>query len=429
MKKIICILVCSIFAYPVLGISYDLSPQDKKVVADFVVRLKNVYDEQPWKVEIVLSNIERVKSDFVNDQRTYAVMSFLEKFTNLYKERFILEDKEDLPTELEDDKKQEEDKKEEKEDYLEEKEETIEEKDVVFDEFDFEKYDEKILSIDLESKIDNWLLTDLYIFNNWDDLDLDYLVQDIALVHEDQKIAYWYVLEDKFIHFQVSGQGLYLPRRDLVNVEVYLNLNEPKQSNHVGKLEFWLWESPIDKVDWTSSWARVLSEWSGRPMNVEIDFRSTFKKFVLKSSFLVEDKKDFSPSFRQAYKFDLFAGNSRLIFDKFRFDMSWSFVNYIDDNVEFVLYYQGDKFWKSTGDEIVYDRYIDITHTWDSINYVSANSVWDFILEIQNQSNMQWSRDIRLYDIAIQDWFGNIIDWFYNYANTGLPWKWINYRY
>ncbi len=399
--------------------AYDLSIDDQELVSNFLDRLESEYEANPSKIDTVNNNLSRIMPQFESNPRIYAVLSLILEFNQNYTERTDIQDEEEDEI-IEDDTKDEND-----EDIADDENDEIND----FDEIDYSKYDYKILSFDLEPRFDDWLLTDVYTFNVWDDLDLNHLVDEAVLLHDDKKLSYAYVEEEDweyYLHFDLWSEHFFMTRNNYYTFDLYLKINKPRSADHIGKLEFSLWTTPLDARDWTSDGIRVLSSGSGMPMNTNLDFRTNTQHLVLKSWVLIDNIDDLS--YTNAYKFDLHVWDERLQLYEFKFDITGWFVNNLPDSAEFVLYYNNNIFDRISASELS-DGYLVFEHTWDADDFISARSSWNFRLEIQWQSGVSWSRDIRLQNIVIWDGFWWKIENLNDYSNTWLPADWQTHRY
>ncbi len=445
MKKIISLLLA-------LGLlvgttsAYNLSSKDQQILEDFFERLDNILEQDPDRAETIYNNTLLALEKHHHDQRVVFVLdtikSYLEDFKETYQQEQEKEEKEEDTEEKEevkndkdieevdDDKDAEEDKKDEEEKDQQE----LDKPEHDFEEVDLDWYS-KVLDFYLESELDAVLLEDVYIKDNKKDItNLVWLIDNAVLVKDNQKLAEGYVMqwEDQhFIEFNISNWGYKIPRKELVNLEIYIQINKPTSPDQIWELEFTLWQNPKNPRRNLNNWIRALSFSNGNLMDIDVDYTSRNQQLVLKSTpFVTVDDRSYR---REAMSYVVNSGEERLRIYSFTFDLSGGrFVDSLDDDAEFKVFYQNDLFGKATKDDLENSRYITIeydSNTSESINYISANTYWEFTLEIQNQGSPEGTRSIRLYDMTIDDGFGGQIDNLNDYSNSQLPTNWVEYRY
>jgi len=114
----------------------------------------------------------------------------------------------------------------------------------------------------------------------------------------------------------------------------------------------------------------------------------------------------------------------------FEFYISWSFLNNIDKNSQFILKRKWTEieFGRANLSSLINNKLI-ITNTWPEYNVISANSFSDYFLELIHSSNTSWTREVKLNNIVIWDEKNWYITNLNNYSNTWLPWDVSVYRY
>lgn len=428
MKKIIFIMLFVMF-FNSSQADFQISERDKNALENFKSKALEQYLKNPDKAYAVWANINKALDYYSHPLAIYAlnyILDFTKSFINSY-ELYLLElDKEDK----------------------EDKDETHNQENNHYEDVSWEiifSIDQEIInqynnldkltnnknlthisSFDIEANIDHIILKNLYLKNTWTISNTSNLFWNIYLIKDDFIISKWYEL-NWFLNFDIKDY--IIKRGDFVRFHVYADIKEPNNIDQTGELilDF---STPSNAIYWTSNGIKAISysNWSDITSNVSIS--NPIKTLITKTSHFVGET-NFKPSYSKAVEFNLNnRSRNRLDIKKFEFRVYWSFLNHIWDNTEFILKraWTNQVFWTAKKSDINNWK-LTINHSWNDYNFMSAGTTNTYELEIIHEWNPDWSREIRLQNIVIWDWFWWWIENLDDFVNTWLPWDYFNYRY
>lgn len=419
LKKIILAFILFLFFFQLVSWKDNnlfISPIDLEIVDNFLVKLELKIIENPDFYYSISWNLNNIIVDVSDDTRLYNIFIYIQSYLlNFYDSNYNNALGFDNPqiNNLDDDLE-------------------------LFDWNDNDKFNkfsdlnfQNILSFNLEILNDNWLFSNVYIKNVWDNLDLNYLINEAYLIYDWLILWNWYVIFSDwyyFLHFPILNDWFKLSRSGFYEFEILVDFREPTNSNHIWEIEFIIWENPTGLVNEFYNWFRIISLSNWSLINVDVSSFRSVKKLIWSSSFFSYSDL-FSPSYSILYEFVMSSWLKRLDLSIFKFDLHWSFLSSLSEDAEFRLYYNNSLFGKLYKSDVIDWRYIVFSNNWVSLDFISPFSNWFFRLELHNQWNVSWSREIRLNNVIIWDWFWWYIDNLNDYYNSWLPWYFSIYRY
>lgn len=419
MKKIIVIMFAIVMSSIWYANAYQLSQEDQKVLEEFFIRAEQVFQDNPERADVVLSRVEAWLEEYSSNPRINFVFESIKDFIVVWQENYQ-QQKDDKPSE---ETKEQEDEKEEVDD----------EEDKTQDDQSQDQIDEKIedmkdvLSFGIEARFDNIRLEDVYLENIWEELDLNYLVKDVSILVDWEKVWVGYVKDDNYIHIDVDNYVI--PRDEYVMFDIKAEFNRPSIQEHIWELEFKIWQPPSARSG-SVWWIRAISESNGNYVSVSVDTSRPQTTLLLKADIMWKPADQFQPSYNIAYKFDLLASNDRLQIHDIIFQVQWSFLQQISEDAEFVLYESDSRevFDSKTKEDIKDNK---LVFSYENGSYtISSWASQTFQLEISRKwSVSSTTREIRLDNVVIWDWFWWRIENLSDYSNTWLPMRWQTYRY
>jgi hypothetical protein len=113
--------------------------------------------------------------------------------------------------------------------------------------------------------------------------------------------------------------------------------------------------------------------------------------------------------------------------------IAWSFLSSLDENTRFMLKVK----WANSIFGTAYLKNMNTTtwllsvnYWWSAYNYISANSYIDYILEIEySWWTPSGSREIRLNNVIVWDWFWWTITNLNQYSDVWVPTDVFYYKY
>lgn len=390
--------------------SYDLNENKQKVLDGIILKISKIYEKEPLKSNVLISKIELLLTKYDKNSEVYYMLNYILEYSKIFLSNYnatkndkieiiinentwALENTTYVPQIDIDLKKQNESLK-----YL---------------ELDNLK---TISSFSVEAKYDHIYLKNIYLKNTWTISDINWLFNDIYLVDGDNKIVSMWYVEGNYFYFNISS---YIIKRDETrNFYIKTLINIPENINQTWELSL-NFSSPLNALNGTSNWLRAISysNWNFISSNAKIfDIRKTF---ISKNSFFIK-KWDFVASYYDINWFSIENSSIKENLDlvSFEFKVYWSFLDSLPDSAEFVLKkkWSNQVFWRWTKASIVNGSLV-ISLNWDDYNYISPNSIGDYILELNYNWNISWFREVKLENIVISDWFWWTIDNLKNYSD------------
>lgn len=450
MKKLIMFFVF-IFAITSHTYAYDLTDKDRQNLQNFEKIVYNIFDNTPQKAFVLEYRAKLLLQSLDQDTKNYALIENVIKITSKYISTYLVNS-----DDSEQENQSEEDDKDD--DYHEqsngssssnnnqdgneqdiEKDDNDESSDNLYGRPTYKQsvsnleilwgWDYKTMSsFTLEPSRDGLYLKNIYMQNIWSLQHMWPIIEELYLVDDNNKIlSNWYVIDD-YIYFDIFAE-IFMERDTLYNLDVVAKLWQADNKMETGEIIF-DFSAPSDALQGTSNGIRAISysNWGYIASNAQINDK--IKTFVSYNSWFVSSL-DFAPWYRQAAKFRVNNfSDEKLELKSFKFRISGSFMNYVNNDSKFTLWVDGSsrEFGSWLVGDIV-DWYLVITKTWDAYDFISQNSYTDYVLEIDNKGTTDWSREVRLENIVVWDGFGGTIDNLNDYSNTWLPMDEFYYRY
>lgn len=396
--------------------AYNLTEKDILNLTIFKGQVINIFDKDVSKAYNFNKNLDTLLFTYKKNTKNYSYLEYIKDFTSNYisnYEKEILESIEKEKNYDNSDNNKEEDNSE-----------------IILNDYYVLNIEAKTISkFTIEPRHDNIYLKNIYLKNIWTLSNMDNLFEKLYLVDSENKIiSNWYV-DWEYLFFNVIWDYI-LEKDKLNNLFVKTTFKEITNQTQTWELKFEL-STPNNWLQWTFNGVRATSysNWNYITSNVEI--LDPIVTFISYTSWVVESNKNFTPNYSEILEFKVNNNwNRRLDLENFQFSIYGSFLNNIDLNSEIVLRikWTNQEFWRAKLSEIQ-NSILTINHTWNAFNFISWNSSTNYILEIVNIWNPTWSREIRLNNMVIWDWFWWLINNLNDYSNTWLPSEYSIYRY
>lgn len=436
MKKL-AILFVLFFVFSSGVNAYDLTNNDRQNLDKFEKIVYNVFDKKPQKAYVLQYNASRLLEKLDRDSKNYALIVEVLRLTNKYISEYIENTQTDNSGEEDNyheqwnsstwsqtDDDTGDSSQEQNDDYTKP---TYESTTSDLEILSWNDY-KTMSSFTLEPKLDSVYLKNIYMQNIWSLQHMWPIIDELYLVDDNNKIlSNWYVIDD-YIYFDLFWEIL-LEKKELYKIYVVAKLWQADNKMETGEIIF-DFSTPSDALQGTSNGIRAISYSNWSYIASEAQINDKIETFVSYNSTMVSNL-DFVPWYRQAMKFRV-NNNSKenLSLDSFEFWIFWSFMNNLDPNTKFILKVDwSNQIFGEANLSDLSNWYLTINHTWNSFDFISRQTYTDYVLEIEHIWNPDWSREVRLQNIVIWDWFWWTIDNLDDYSNTWLPGDYYNYRY
>lgn len=418
-----------LFTFSSLFWAYTPSKEELKLFDRAETLINDMYKEKPNKAYAVQKNIWSFFVQYKNSEAGTFLLKFIEKTT----EEFINDY--EIQVKVDEEKKEQENKDEDKQ---KEEWQTIPKIDNKIDEYNrkldvLKKDTTTVAQFELTPKNDSIFLKNVYLQNTWTVKDITRIFEEVYLVDRDNRIyAKWYV-QDDYLYFDINNNALL---KEWANNEVFIKaiLREASNKNEVWEIVFKL-ATPSNATYWTLNWINATSyaNWKYVTIN-DTKINNPIKTHISYNNTTVWTETDFTANYNEGLYFSI-ANNSdnRLELKAFDIKISWSAVNTLNSDVRFVVKvkWTNQIFWTAfMSDRNSSTWIIRVNYGWWTSDYISHNSKTEYVVEIEHKSsNPSWTREMRLENIVIWDWFGGTISNLNEFSNTGVPGDYYIYRY
>jgi hypothetical protein len=211
-------------------------------------------------------------------------------------------------------------------------------------------------------------------------------------------------------------------------------IRQPTNKNQIWELKFQI-KTPQNSPIWTLNGIRATSysNWSFVTIS-PISNPNPITTLVTYNDVKIVKDENFEPTYNQAIWFKMYNNSAKkLEIDSFVLQIAWSFLNGLDENTRFIL----KEKWTSSIFSTAYLKNMNTTtwllsfnYWWNAYNFISANSYVDYILEVEY---FWWapsgSREVRLNNVIVWDWFWWTITNLNQYSDIWIPTEVFYYRY
>lgn len=289
----------------------------------------------------------------------------------------------------------------------------------------------KLASFTIEPKYDHIQLKNVYFENTWTVKDMASLFKNIYLVTEDNWIIDIGYVKDNYIVFDIWRSYL-LAQWKVRTLSLVGDLKTPNNVSQIWQLKFKL-STPSFAQGWTYNWVRVLSYSNWNNTAVNVSDANPISNIVLYNDIRVAKTGSNKWNSREIGYFTITnSSDKRLEIRAIELQIWWSFLNYVSNDSVFII----TRRWTnnyfgaaalSSMSKIGWKLRID--YAGSDINYLSPNSSTEYLIEFEHRGEYDWTREVRIKNVIIWDWFGwEVTDLDY-YWWAWLPTEYYNYKY